>query len=196
MTEALTPDQRAELMRKAGIPEDVIAGVEPATVMPIINEEDALPEAPEPEPTPEPEHFTTAPVALVMGTDNLDGIAEVILKRAKGDKDKALALCDDHAQTWFDERKLSTKQAAAQGIERGVHNKPLWSATQDMRSKLKARVRQHFAGEGGFVKRKVAAHVPKTAIEQFLGQQNVSDPAVAAFLTEFTQFINRNKEGK
>jgi hypothetical protein len=181
-------------MRKAGIPDDVVAVHEPSTAIPLIQEE---PDEPALVPA-QAQHFTTAPVAQVVmntaSTESLDEVAQALIERGKGDKGKTLTLVDTHVQTWFDARKLSTKQAAAQGIERSEHNKPLWASAQDMRSKLKARVRQHFANEGGFVKRQVKARVPKSAVAEFLDGQGVDDPNVREFLLAFTKFTNAQRE--
>lgn len=95
--------------------------------------------------------------ASTKTVDVLTVVAE-ILKRAKGDKEAALKLCDGQAKAEFDRIKLSKFDAAKLGLDldgKTEHNRNAWSRCQKVGEELKAAVRKQFRDNGGFVNAKI-----------------------------------------
>jgi hypothetical protein len=93
-------------------------------------------------------------------TVDVSTVVAEILKRAKGDKDTALKLCDAQAKAEFDRIKLSKFDAARLGLDlagKTEHNKNAWTRCQKIGEELKAAVRKQFRDTGGFVTAKIAS---------------------------------------
>ena len=181
----LSDEERKSLLRMAGVDDEAaeIIASEPAhTIDEVADLEEALASLPV-EPVTE---SVTEPVVDEIAPDGesttADALVERILSRAKGNKETALAMCQEAAQREFDRIKLSKKAAYALGLDdagKTEHNKNAWKATQALADTLKSGVRAKFAETGGFVKAKVSKKKANIAM--------MNDPRVQEFIASLNK---------
>lgn len=173
----LTPDERA-LMLQTIFPNGTPEGLNVTPTSTTIEELDKelIEVIEEQAPKPEPKVKKKAVTPATDGDE--EAIVAGIIKRAGASKDHALTLCDEAAQAFFDQRKVSKVQAAKMGLDdRSLHNKPLWAQAQARRERLKTAIRKHYADNT------VAAKITATRAKARGKQETAEDALLEKFVS-------------